>query len=92
MTFSKAWCWDTSLNGEVAYTVICKSGQRGREFTDPRLAALAFLRTRDQDRPFVLRHRGGTSYVIASAKTGAKRIEGDSMDDLFTAAYASLAS
>lgn len=29
--------------GATAYTVIRKSGQRGMEFTDPRLAAMAFL-------------------------------------------------
>lgn len=77
----------------VAYTVISKSGQRGTEFNDPDLAARAFFSAREQDRPFVLRHRGKSSYVIASAKAGTKRIDPNSPgDDSFRHAYESIAS
>lgn len=69
------------------YTVICKSGQRGVVFSDPELAAQAFLRARVHDRPFVLRHHGGSSIVIASAKDGKKRIEPAGVDDTFSTAY-----
>lgn len=76
----------------TAYTVVCKSGQRGTEFTDPKLAALAFLDAREQDRPFVLRHRRGATCVIASARGGAKQIEPALTDDVFRIAYESLAN
>lgn len=77
----------------VAYTVISKSGQRGTEYSDPGLAAQAFFSAREQDRPFVLRHHGKSSYVIASAKAGTKRIDPNSPgDDSFRHAYESLAS
>lgn len=71
------------------YTVICKSGQRGVEFSDARLAALAFLRAPAVDRPFVLRHQGNATHVIASAKAGIKLIEPGRLDDIFRAAYES---
>ena len=71
------------------YTVICKSGQRGIEFSDARLAALAFLRAPATDRPFVLRHHGNATLVIASAKAGTKLIEPGRLDDAFRAAYES---
>ncbi len=77
----------------VAYTVISKSGQRGTEFSDPGLAAQAFFSAQEQDHPFVLRHRGKSSYVIASAKAGTKRIDPNSPgDETFRHAYESLAS
>jgi len=91
MTSATMGCSETRQFDSTAYTVICKSGQRGTEYSDPHLAALAFLRARDQDRPFVLRHRGATTCVIASAGSGAKRIDRDLMDDTFRAAYYSLA-
>lgn len=75
------------LGVAMAYTVICKSGQRGVVFSDPELAAQAFLRARVLDRPFVLRHHGGSSIVIASAKEGKKRIEPAGVDDTFRTAY-----
>lgn len=74
-----------------AYTVICKSGQRGQVFDDPELAAQAFVRARVLDRPFVLRHKGGASIVIASARAGSKRIEPGSVDDMFRRAFESAA-
>lgn len=74
----------------AAYTVICKSGQRGIEFDDPRLAAQAFARARVLDRPFVLRHQGGASIVIASSKAGCKLVEPAGVDDYFRAAYESV--
>jgi hypothetical protein len=77
----------------VAYTVISKSGQRGTEFSDPGLAAQAFFSAREQDHPFVLRHRGKSSYVIASARAGTKCIDSNSPgDDSFRHAYESLTS
>lgn len=77
--------------GATAYTVICKSGQRGTEFSDPGDAALAFFRAREQDRPFVLRHSGNASYVIASATTGAKHISASGgMDDVFRSTFEAL--
>lgn len=75
----------------AAYTVICKSGQRGLEFDDPELAAQAFVRARVLDRPFVLRHQGGASIVIASSKAGSKRIEPEGVDDTFRRAFESVA-
>ncbi|MGW8392686.1 hypothetical protein [Pseudoduganella sp. HUAS MS19] len=74
------------------YTVICKSGQRGIEFSDARLAALAFLRAPAYDRPFVLRHQGNATHVIASAKAGTKLIEPGRSDDTFRTAYESVAT
>lgn len=73
------------------YTVICKSGQRGIAFSDARLAALAFLRAPAYDRPFVLRHQGNATHVIASAKAGTKLVEPGRSDDSFRAAYESVA-
>lgn len=75
----------------AAYTVIRKAGQRGTEFSDPGLAAREFFGAREQDRPFVLRHRGNATYVIATSKSGAKQIamNGDG-DDQFRSAYESL--
>lgn len=75
----------------AAYTVICKSGQRGLVFDDPTLAAQAFARARVLDRPFVLRHMGGASIVIASSKAGSKRIESAGVDDMFRRAFESAA-
>lgn len=75
----------------AAYTVICKSGQRGVEFDDPDLAAQAFVRARVLDRPFVLRHLAGASIVIASSKAGSKRIEPAGVDDTFRRAFESAA-
>jgi len=61
---------------EVAlYTVVAKSGQRGTPFSDPALAALAFARANEHDRPFVLRHRGDRSVVIALTKSGRKSLQ-----------------
>jgi len=79
-----------SVRQEI-YTVICKSGQRGIEFSDARLAALAFLHAPAYDRPFVLRHQGNATHVIASAKAGTKLIEPGRLDDSFRAAYESVA-
>jgi len=75
----------------AAYTVICKSGQRGLVFDDPALAAQAFVRARVRDRPFVLRHQGSASIVIASAKAGSKHIEPAGVDDTFRRAFESAA-
>lgn len=75
----------------AAYTVICKSGQRGLVFDDPEMAAQAFVRARVLDRPFVLRHKGGASIVIASSNAGRKRIEPGSVDDTFRRAFESAA-
>ena len=75
----------------TAYTVICKSGQRGIVFSDPGLAARAFFSAREEDRPFVLRHRGNATCVIASAKAGAKQIEPSVVaHDTFSAVFESL--
>jgi hypothetical protein len=90
MTISTMKQLEVGGAGSTAYTVICKSGERGKEFSDPRLAALAFLQSSERDRPFVLRHRGGETCVIASAKAGAKHIEEHSTDELFHAAYDAL--
>jgi len=92
MTFSAMRHSEVGGARSTAYTVICKSGERGQEFSDPRLAALAFLRSKAQDRPFVLRHRGGVTRVIASAKAGAKCIEEHAADEKFHAAYDALAN
>ena len=79
--------------GAVAYTVIGKSGQRGTVYDDPDLAAQAFHRAREQDRPFVLRHRGNATCVIASARAGAKQVSASwGGDDIFRTAYESLAA
>lgn len=91
MTNSAMHVGHDGSNGAMAYTVICKSGQRGTEFNDPGDAALAFFRAREQDRPFVLRHRGNMSYVIASAKAGAKHIAtSGGVDVVFRSAFESL--
>lgn len=74
MTISAMHMNQGRSKGGAAYTVICKSGQRGMAFDDPRLAAQAFFHAREQDRPFVLQHRGNATYVIASAKAGAKQV------------------
>lgn len=71
----------------ATYTVISKSGQRGLEFHDPALAAQAFARACARDRPFVLRHHGRSSIVIASSKAGKKSIEPSGADDRFRLAY-----
>lgn len=76
--------------GATAYTVIRKSGQRGMEFSDPRLAAMAFLEARGQDQPFVLRHRGSATSVIVSIRPGSRRIVWNMFDESFIAAYAAL--
>lgn len=77
--------------GGTAYTVVCKSGQRGTEYSDPDLAAQAFFGAQERDRPFVLRHRGNATSVIASAKAGAKQIAANwAGDDQFRTAYESL--
>ncbi|WP_342114478.1 hypothetical protein [Pseudoduganella sp. OTU4001] len=78
-------------NGGTAYTVICKIGQRGTEYSDPGQAAQAFFGASERDRPFVLRHRGNASFVIASANAGAKQIAAKwAGDDQFRTAYESL--
>lgn len=78
-------------NAVAAYTVIRKSGQRGIEYSDPGLAAQAFFGALEQDRPFVLRHRGNATLVIASAKAGTKQIASHwAGDDQFRIAYESL--
>lgn len=75
----------------TAYTVIRKAGQRGTEYSDPDLAAQAFLGAQERDRPFVLRHRGNATFVIASSKSGAKQIAASwDGDDQFRIAYESL--
>jgi len=60
--------------GVLLYTVISKAGQRGIEFEDPGLAAEAFVKARNEDKPFVLRHRGSATTVIAFAKAGRKQM------------------
>lgn len=65
----------TSTAGSVpAYTVVWRSGARGTEFADPDLAAQAFSRADASHRPFVLRHQGNSSVVIASTNKGRKAI------------------
>jgi len=61
-------------------------------FDDPVLAAQAFVRARVRDRPFVLRHQGSASIVIASSKAGSKRIEPAGVDDTFRRAFESAAA
>lgn len=79
------------IRGGAVYTVIRKSGQRGTVYSDPCLAAQAFMQAPEHDRPFVLRHLGDASIVIASSKTGGKQIVGScSDDDQFRSAYESL--
>jgi len=80
----------THPDGATAYTVIRKSGQRGMEFTDPRLAAKAFLEARGQDQPFVLRHRGSATSVIVSTRPGVRRIVWNMLDESFIEAYDAL--
>lgn len=76
----------------TAYTVIPKTGQRGTEFDDPELAARAFFHARNEDQPFVLRHRGAATSVIAVAKSGRKQISPDCAgDDFFRAAFEAFA-
>jgi len=78
-------------NAVAAYTVVRKSGQRGIAYSDPGLAAQAFFGALEQDRPFVLRHRGNASFVIASAKSGAKQVVvSRAGDDQFRTAYETL--
>jgi hypothetical protein len=57
-----------------AYTVVVKSGQRGISFSDPAMAAQAFARASERDLPFVLRHRGDRSVVIANTICGHKLV------------------
>lgn len=91
MTISSMHSEQCGRSGGTAYTVICKSGQRGTVYNDPSLAAEAFYRAQERDRPFVLRHRGNATIVIASAKSGAKQITASSSgDDGFRSAYESL--
>lgn len=91
MTISWMHGGQGGVGGRTAYTVVCKSGQRGTEYSDPDLAAQAFFRAEDRDRPFVLRHRGNATSVIASAKAGAKQIAANwTGDDQFRTAYESL--
>lgn len=91
MTISAMHVEQGGRNVVTAYTVIAKSGQRGTEYTDPGDAALAFFGARVQDRPFVLRHSGSATYVIASARAGAKRLEPNwTTDDSFRDAFESL--
>lgn len=78
------------LAAAPAYTVVSKSGQRGMQYSDPVLAVEAFARASERDRPFVLRHRSGVTYVIASAKAGSKRIEEPAADKKFHDAHAAL--
>ncbi|WP_395401082.1 hypothetical protein ACHMW6_25690 [Pseudoduganella sp. UC29_106] len=91
MTISSMHVGQDSRGGGIAYTVVCKSGQRGTEYSDPGLAAQAFFRAQEQDRPFVLGHRGNATFVIASSKSGAKQIAASwASDDQFRTAYESL--
>lgn len=77
----------------TAYTVIPKTGQRGMEYDDPGLAARAFFHARNEDRPFVLRHRGTATIVIAVAKSGRKQITADCAgDEFFRAAFEAVVS
>jgi hypothetical protein len=74
-----------------AYTVVAKSGQRGTPYSDPAMAALAFARASETDRPFVLRHRGNRSVVIADTRRGLKMINADADSEQgFRAAFRSL--
>jgi hypothetical protein len=66
-----------NLGAGPAYTVVPKSGQRGIQFSDPVLAAEAFARASEKDRPFVLRHRGERSIVIADTRRGRKLVSAD---------------
>jgi len=76
-----------------AYTVVAKSGQRGICFSDPMSAALAFARASENDRPFVLRHRGNRSVVIAETRRGYKSVSvGQDEERGFIAAFQSLES
>ncbi|MTW10134.1 hypothetical protein GM658_05920 [Pseudoduganella eburnea] len=91
MTISSMHDGQSGRSGGTAYTVVCKSGQRGTEYSDPDQAAQAFFRAQEQDRPFVLRHRGNATLVIASARAGAKQIAANwAGDDQFRSAYESL--
>jgi hypothetical protein len=74
MTKARNECVENAASAGTGYTVISKGGQRGTVFRDPRLAALAFLRASDLDRPFIMRHRGATTSVIASVRSGSKRM------------------
>ena len=75
----------------AAYTVVAKSGQRGAEFSDPASAALAFAQASERDRPFVLRHRGNRSVVIAETRCGRKSVSADQDSEQgFWAAFRSL--
>lgn len=77
----------------TAYTVVRKTGQRGIEYDDPGLAARAFFLARNEDRPFVLRHRGAATIVVAVAKSGRKQITADCAgDEFFRAAFEAVAS
>jgi hypothetical protein len=75
----------------TVYTVVCKSGQRGMEFSDPGLAARAFSLANEQDRPFVLHHRGSRSVVIAGTRCGRKVLSYENAgEEKFSAAFRSL--
>jgi len=75
------------------YTVVAKSGQRGTPHSDAALAALAalaFARASERDRPFVLRHRGDRSVVIANTRSGRKLVDaGHDSEAGFLAAFLS---
>jgi hypothetical protein len=72
------------------YTVVAKSGQRGTPYSDAALAALAFARASERDRPFVLRHRGDRSVVIANTRSGRKLVDaGQDSEAGFLAAFRS---
>lgn len=91
MTISSMHVEQGGRGGGTAYTVVCKSGQRGTEYRDPELAAQAFFGALEEDRPFVLRHRGNATIVIASARSGAKQITASwPSDDKFRTAYETL--
>lgn len=70
-----------ATSAATAYTVIPKTGQRGTEYDDPGLAAEAFFHARSEDRPFVLRHRGAATSVIAVVKAGKKQITSECTGD-----------
>lgn len=63
-----------AARASLAYTVVAMSGARGTEFSDPEEAALAFSRANASFRPFVLRHQGSSSVVVASTNKGRKCI------------------
>ena len=77
MIWAKNGAAGTDRIDALAYTVVVKSGQRGTLFSDPAMAAQAFARASERDLPFVLRHRGERSVVIANTICGRKLVAAD---------------